>query len=80
MSSETPAPVRRPEGFIATTPPTVVKAPPRPGEVRRIAIDPSRAEALLGWRAQTALAEGLDITLGSLSARTGRPAGRAGDR
>jgi UDP-glucose 4-epimerase len=42
-------------------------APPRKGEVQRIAIDPSRAQAELGWRAETPLAEGLQITLGSLA-------------
>lgn len=38
-------------------------APARTGEVRRIVIDPSRAERELGWRAQTALEEGLRLTL-----------------
>ncbi|HEY1285733.1 MAG TPA: NAD-dependent epimerase/dehydratase family protein [Solirubrobacterales bacterium] len=42
-------------------------APPREGEVRRIAIDPTRAERELGWRAETGLEEGLRITLESLS-------------
>jgi UDP-glucose 4-epimerase len=41
-------------------------APPRPGEVQRIAIDPSRAERELGWRAEVGLAEGLKLTLDSL--------------
>jgi UDP-glucose 4-epimerase len=41
-------------------------APPRTGEVQRITIDPSRAEAELGWRAATALPEGLKLTLDSL--------------
>jgi UDP-glucose 4-epimerase len=41
-------------------------APPRTGEVQRITIDPARAEAELGWRAQTSLAEGLRLTLDSL--------------
>jgi UDP-glucose 4-epimerase len=43
-------------------------APPRKGEVERITIDPSRAQAELGWCAETTLAEGLKITLDSLSA------------
>ncbi|HKZ12648.1 MAG TPA: NAD-dependent epimerase/dehydratase family protein [Solirubrobacterales bacterium] len=43
-------------------------APPRTGEVQAITIDPSRAEAELGWRPQTTLSEGLEITLRSLSA------------
>jgi len=43
-------------------------APPRTGEVQCITIDPARAEAELGWRAETALAEGLRITLDSFAA------------
>jgi UDP-glucose 4-epimerase len=41
-------------------------APERPGEVRRIALDASRAKAELGWEARTGLSEGLDRTLASL--------------
>ena len=41
-------------------------APPRAGEVRRIAIDPGKAERELGWRPCTDLAEGLRLTLASL--------------
>lgn len=41
-------------------------APPRAGEVRRIAIDPGKAERELGWRPRTDLAEGLRLTLASL--------------
>ncbi len=41
-------------------------APPRPGEVQRIALDASRAERELGWRAETGLSEGLRLTLDSL--------------
>jgi UDP-glucose 4-epimerase len=41
-------------------------APPRTGEVQRIAIDPARAGAELGWRPRTGLDEGLRLTLGSL--------------
>lgn len=37
-------------------------APPRPGEVQRIAIDSSKAERELGWRAETSLEEGLTRT------------------
>jgi UDP-glucose 4-epimerase len=40
-------------------------APPRPGEVQRIAIDSSRAAAELGWTAGTALADGLAQTAAS---------------
>jgi UDP-glucose 4-epimerase len=38
-------------------------APRRPGEVQRVAIDPSHAAAELGWRAQVELAAGLERTL-----------------
>jgi UDP-glucose 4-epimerase len=41
-------------------------APPRAGEVQRIALDASRAERALGWRATTSVAEGLKLTLDSL--------------
>ncbi|MDX6541232.1 MAG: UDP-glucose 4-epimerase, partial [Gaiellales bacterium] len=40
--------------------------PERAGEVRRIAIDPSRAREELGWEARTELIDGLRITLDSL--------------
>ncbi|HXQ88892.1 MAG TPA: GDP-mannose 4,6-dehydratase, partial [Solirubrobacterales bacterium] len=38
----------------------------RPGEVQRIALDASRAESELGWRAETGLDQGLRLTLNSL--------------
>jgi len=41
-------------------------APERPGEVRHIVLDYSRAAGELGWEAQTGLVEGLDRTLASL--------------
>lgn len=41
-------------------------APPRTGEVQRIAIDPSRAARELGWHAEVGLEEGLRLTLDSL--------------
>jgi UDP-glucose 4-epimerase len=41
-------------------------APPRPGEVQRISIDPGRAERELGWEAKVGLAEGLRLTLDSI--------------
>lgn len=41
-------------------------APPRTGEVQRIAIDPARAERELGWRTQTGLEDGLRLTLDSI--------------
>jgi UDP-glucose 4-epimerase len=41
-------------------------APPRPGEVQRIALDASRAGRELGWRATTSVADGLRLTLDSL--------------
>ena len=41
-------------------------ADPRPGEVIRISIDPSRAKSELGWEARTGLADGLRQTLDSV--------------
>ena len=41
-------------------------APPRAGEVQRIALDAGRAERELGWRATTSVAEGLRLTLASI--------------
>jgi UDP-glucose 4-epimerase len=41
-------------------------APPRTGEVQRIALDAGRAERELGWRAETSLEQGLRLTLDSL--------------
>jgi UDP-glucose 4-epimerase len=41
-------------------------APERPGEVRRIALDTSRAKQELGWEAGTDLETGLERTLASL--------------
>ena len=41
-------------------------APERPGEVRRIALDASRAREELGWEATVAVDEGLERTLASL--------------
>jgi UDP-glucose 4-epimerase len=40
--------------------------PPRAGEVQRIALDATRAERELGWRAETSVADGLRLTLDSL--------------
>jgi UDP-glucose 4-epimerase len=40
--------------------------PARPGEVQRIAIDPSRARDELGWQPKVAVREGLERTLASL--------------
>src|SRR4051812_2820684 len=41
-------------------------APERPGEVQRIAIDPSRAREELGWQPRVELREGLERTLASM--------------
>src|SRR6187549_2098202 len=41
-------------------------APPRPGEVQAISIDPGLAKRELGWEAQTGLDAGLRLTLDSL--------------
>ena len=42
-------------------------APPRAGEVQRIAIDSGRAASELGWRARTALVDGLRDTANSFA-------------
>ena len=49
-----------PDGFEADF------AAERPAEVRRIALDPTRAREELGWEATVGLAEGLERTLASL--------------
>jgi UDP-glucose 4-epimerase len=41
-------------------------APPRTGEVQRVAIDARRAERELGWRAEVGLEDGLRLTLDSI--------------
>jgi UDP-glucose 4-epimerase len=41
-------------------------APPRPGEVQRIALDAGLAERALGWRAEVGLEDGLRRTLDSI--------------
>jgi len=41
-------------------------SPPREGEVQRISIDPARAGAELGWKAEMGLADGLRVTLDSI--------------
>ena len=41
-------------------------APERPGDARRSALAPTRADALLGWKARTTVADGLGLTLASL--------------
>ena len=48
-------------------------APARAGELQRSALDPAKAERLLGWRAQMPLDEGLRITLASVAAARERP-------
>lgn len=40
--------------------------PERPGEVRRIAIDPARARAELGWEPRVDVRQGLELTLASM--------------
>jgi UDP-glucose 4-epimerase len=40
--------------------------PERPGEVRHIAIDATRAREEFGWEAKVPLAEGLEQTLASI--------------
>jgi UDP-glucose 4-epimerase len=47
----------------AGVPLEVAFAPPRPGELARSALDPSRAALHLGWRPFTELADGIDSVL-----------------
>ncbi|MGZ5326660.1 MAG: NAD-dependent epimerase/dehydratase family protein [Solirubrobacterales bacterium] len=42
------------------------EAPARPGEVQRTALDSGRAGTELGWRAETAIERGLELTLEAL--------------
>jgi UDP-glucose 4-epimerase len=51
-------------------------APARAGELQRSCLDPSKAERLLGWRAQMPLAEGLRLTLASVAASREHPEAR----
>jgi UDP-glucose 4-epimerase len=51
-------------------------APPRAGELQRSALDPSKAEHLYGWRAQTPLSDGLRATLASVTANREHPEAR----
>ena len=46
------------------------RAGERPGDVRRISLDPTRARELLGWRPSTSMAEGLRVTCEAFSAAT----------
>jgi len=52
---------------------TPVHEPPRAGEVRRSALDASRAHAVLGWHAQIPLVEGLRHTVEGLMDAAARP-------
>lgn len=40
--------------------------PPRPGDVRHIALDPSKAKRILGWEPKVGLLEGLNNTINSM--------------
>jgi UDP-glucose 4-epimerase len=51
-------------------------APPRAGELQRSCLDPVKAAALYGWRAQMPLAEGLQATLASVRANRTSPDAR----
>jgi UDP-glucose 4-epimerase len=41
----------------------VLRGPPRPGDLKRNALDPAKAEKVLGWKPWTTLAEGLRSTI-----------------
>ncbi len=51
-------------------------APARAGELQRSALDPSKAGALYGWRAEMPLADGLRLTYESVAAARRDPAAR----
>ena len=51
-------------------------APARAGELQRSALDPGKAERLLGWRSQMPLDEGLRLTFASVAAARERPQDR----
>lgn len=53
---------------VSSLAPGTEHLPERPGEVRRVAIDPAAAAAELGWRPQVELADGLDRTYRSIAA------------
>ncbi len=50
--------------------------PPRPGDVRRITLDASRARRELGWEPRVSLEEGLRRTVAWFRGAASRPAGR----
>ena len=50
--------------------------PARLGELQRSALDPSLAERLYGWRAETTLPDGLRITRDSVAAARRAPGSR----
>ncbi len=54
-------------------------APPRPGEVSRIALDPTRAREVLGWEPRVPLAEGLRLTAEWLRSKPAASDGASGD-
>jgi UDP-glucose 4-epimerase len=53
-------------GELAGRPFEPAFAPERPGEIRHIALDATRAREVLGWEARVELREGLERTLASL--------------
>jgi UDP-glucose 4-epimerase len=55
----------------ARTDPPALYAPPRPGELARSSLDPTRAEIHLGWKAWTTLPEGTAEVLRWFSSRAG---------
>jgi len=56
-------------GELAGVVPEIRFGPPRPGDLRRSALDPGRAALHLGWRPWTGLAEGLAAVLAAAMAR-----------
>ena len=56
---------RRLQGVTGYREPAIY-GPPRPGDVRHIALDASRARRVLGWEPKVGLSEGLEMTAASM--------------
>jgi UDP-glucose 4-epimerase len=63
--------VIRAVGEVAGAPVEVREAPPRPGDIRRSASDPSLAAATIGWRAEVAFADAVAETFSFYAALHG---------
>jgi len=59
---------------ITDSHPPIVRAPKRPGDVRRQYFDPTKAREQLGWQAELQLGPGLQETVAYLRQTVGQPA------